>query len=116
LRRNEHQPIELAALMLFLEMAGHELDEVLFCGLMQIAARLDRMARRRGAFLCSRRTIATEVMGTLVQLRCDEAGHSPKFSALIALDETSPAAIGDDVPNLRMHHGASSSLLTDRAH
>src|SRR6516225_9898278 len=99
--------------MLFLEMAGHELDEVYFCGLMQIAARLDRMARRRGAFLRSRRTIETEVMGTLVQLRCDKAGRSPKFSPLIALNKTSPASIGNDVPNLRMLHGATL-LSTNR--
>jgi len=73
----------------------------------QIAARLDRMARRRSALLGPWRTVEAKIVRALVQLRCDQARHRPEGSAIVALDETSPAAIGDDVPNLCALHAAT---------
>ena len=50
-RRDQHQPVELIAAVLGLDLLGDEGDEILLGGLVQVAARLDGMTRRVGALL-----------------------------------------------------------------
>ena len=50
-RGDQHQPVELVAAMLGLDLLGHERDEILLGGFMQIAAGLDGVTRSVGALL-----------------------------------------------------------------
>jgi hypothetical protein len=115
-RRHQHELIELLILEIGGERVGDRADEVLLGRLMQVAARLDRGAGGRGAFLDARRAVAPQLMRACVQLGGDEARQRAKGALIIALDETRPPAIGDDVPQSGFLHDLTPvRALDDRA-
>ena len=88
---NEHELIEFPILELSGKLGRHGADEVVLGGLVQIAARLDRVTGGRGAFLDPRRAITPKLVGALVQLRGDEARQRPESAFLVALRRSAPA-------------------------
>ena len=57
----------------------------------------------------ARRAIAPEIARLGVQLGRNEARDGAEGAPLIALDETSPATVGDDIPDFGFLHGLGRS-------
>jgi len=114
-RRHKHELIEVPILERGGERVRYGADEVLFGGLVQVAARLNRGAGGRCALLDPRRAIPPKLMGAFVQLRGDEARQRSEGAFLVAHNETRPPTIGDDVPKPGLLHVFTPARAAERA-
>ena len=65
---HENKLIEFPFFLLRREFGRHGADEVFLGGLVQVAARLDRVTHRRRAFPDARRAVTPKLVGAFVQL------------------------------------------------
>ena len=72
-RSNQHELVELSALVLDVDFIGHELHEILLGSLFRIPARLDGRPSGRRAFHHSSRPVAPKLARLRMQLGRDEA-------------------------------------------
>src|SRR5680860_789839 len=106
----EHGRDAFGRLMLVAPMLGRQFfrdqsDEIFLGQLLEVGPWLDRMTARTGAVLNPRLAVGPEIPGMGVQIGRHEADDGTEFTALVPLDKTRPAPIGDGIPELGLLHG-----------
>jgi len=107
---HENQVIKFVVHTRFIQRHRHFLREGVFCLLVRVAPRLDRMPSRRRAFLCPTGPLGTEIMGRLVDRGRQEVSQRDVTPPLLRYDDPRMFPVGDDDPGNRLFGHVPRSL------